>query len=277
MSIPIVFIHQGDSFYLKYALLQAKLSNPHCKVFLIGDEANRKYNSSYVEHAMISDYDEDVGLFASLYQHIGPNSPAFEAFCIQRLFILRNFMARNELMHCCCQDSDVLLFMDVSERNFQECDIIFNHRGMNNLDTLRQFCSMILDHYSERALFERIEHFLPSTGCPGISDMVLMDYYNTIFPNEMHMLASRIDRAYFCGNINIAEDFETIYDRKKVYRIDGNLYCKHMPSGAWVRMNSFHFQGADKMYMEPFFLHNFHYRHQDVYYFDYASALWQPV
>jgi hypothetical protein len=136
---------------------------------------------------------------------------------------------------------------------------------------------LILHHYSEPALFERIRHFLPVTGCPGISDMVLMDYYNTLFPNEMHMLAMSIDNSYFCGNINISEDFETLYGKKKVYRIYGGLYCKHLPSEEWVRMNSLHFQGDDKVFMEPFFLHNMHYANNDVYYFDYAAAQWLPV
>src|SRR5262245_51786836 len=39
-TLPIVFIHQGDSQHLTYSLAQAKDSNPDATVVLIGDDSN---------------------------------------------------------------------------------------------------------------------------------------------------------------------------------------------------------------------------------------------
>ena len=37
MNLPIIFVHKGDSFYLKYALESAKKFNPDSRIILLGD------------------------------------------------------------------------------------------------------------------------------------------------------------------------------------------------------------------------------------------------
>ncbi|MBP2660315.1 MAG: hypothetical protein H6Q69_3347, partial [Firmicutes bacterium] len=70
MSIPIVFMHYGDSEYLQYSLLQAKKSNKDSDIILIGDDSNNKY--SFVKHANINDSQSGQD-FAKIYQHMSFN------------------------------------------------------------------------------------------------------------------------------------------------------------------------------------------------------------
>ncbi len=39
-TMPIMFIHKGNKEHLKYALAQARQSNPDSRIFLLGDASN---------------------------------------------------------------------------------------------------------------------------------------------------------------------------------------------------------------------------------------------
>ena len=54
-KLALIFTHKGSSAYLWYCLEQAKKTNPEARIILLGDEANKPYDSS-IEHYLISDY-----------------------------------------------------------------------------------------------------------------------------------------------------------------------------------------------------------------------------
>ncbi len=64
---PIVILHRGDPYYLKYCLYQAHYTNPDSTVFLLGDESNQRYKG--IKHYLISDYWEKAAQFTPVYQH----------------------------------------------------------------------------------------------------------------------------------------------------------------------------------------------------------------
>ena len=87
-TVPVVFIHKGNSHYLQHSLWQAKQYNE--RVILIGDHSNSGYSG--VEHYNMNDYSEEAAYFAKIYKHIGGTSYNYELFCFQRWFILKSFI-----------------------------------------------------------------------------------------------------------------------------------------------------------------------------------------
>ena len=41
-ALPIIYIHKGYCPYLRLSLLQARKTNPHAQIVLLGNEANEK-------------------------------------------------------------------------------------------------------------------------------------------------------------------------------------------------------------------------------------------
>lgn len=64
MPSPIVFIHVNDQPFLRYSFEQARRSNPHSDIYLIGDESNCHYRS--VKHVLITDFYTRSDLFKDL-------------------------------------------------------------------------------------------------------------------------------------------------------------------------------------------------------------------
>lgn len=109
-AFPVIFVHRGYQPYVQVALDQALKCNK--EVFLITD-----CGSQYC-HVPVFSMDEYSGTaknFAQSYLHLSPNPHGFELFCIQRWFILNEFMKKKHIDRCFYCDSDVLLYGDVNE------------------------------------------------------------------------------------------------------------------------------------------------------------------
>jgi len=112
-SVNIIFIHRGANDYLKFSLAQAHKSNPLANIFLIGDNGNRNI-SDFVKHYNIDDYFASALKLENVYQHFSCNSVEFELFCIQRWFVLLDFIKANKIEKFFYADSDVLIFSDLA-------------------------------------------------------------------------------------------------------------------------------------------------------------------
>jgi len=111
--LPIVFIHYKNKDYLKFSLAQAKVSNPHSTVYLLGDSSNNCYD--FVEHHYFSDYFEGAAKFSKIYRHFNTTSPYYSLFDFQRWFILREFLRAQKLDRCLYLDSDTMLYAELSK------------------------------------------------------------------------------------------------------------------------------------------------------------------
>jgi len=77
-NTKIVFIHNGNSWYLPYALNQARSANGNSDVVLIGNcDAHAKVQLVPLESLR----DRRSDAFRSHYQHRSPNGEEFELFC----------------------------------------------------------------------------------------------------------------------------------------------------------------------------------------------------
>ena len=95
---PIIFIHYGNSPYLKYTLEAAKRTNPNKEIILLGDRSNKKYaNNSNVTFYPFKDFrqSELISRFNSVYRHIAGEEHGrknWTYFVFLRWFIIYDFL-----------------------------------------------------------------------------------------------------------------------------------------------------------------------------------------
>lgn len=267
MALPIVIIHKCNSRYLIYTIAQAKASNPQSKIYLIGDASNAHYQS--VEHHYIADYFEGAEKFASVYKHRNTNPYRYQVFTHQRWFILNDFMTRNELSQCFYMDSDVMVYVDLTEesKKFQEFDITLSKNPVsetlcahctfiNNREVLNDFCDFLIKAYSEPSLFQIMEsHYqqcrqnnLPGGAC----DMVAFREYEKMNCAKIGLTSIIREDSVYDHSISRSDGFEMKDGMKNIYFIENQPYCNTVDEEKAIRFSVLHFQGATKKHISRF-------------------------
>lgn len=278
MTLPIIFMHRGDDEYLTYSLRQAKLSNPQSPVYLLGKETNRKFGGAGIVHVLMDHYMQTARSFAKVYQHMHVMSYEYNLFCFQRWFILRDFMRKHGMQGCFYLDSDVMLYTNISKPEYRVFSMEFAWTSFVGIDTLDRFCNLIMKYFVHPPLFRQliqktIEYDQVIEGIPLVSDMVLCLLYFRNYSGHPHTHGTFGD-SFFDENVNRPLWTESLDNKKKVYVIQGMLYCKNEATGGVMRVNSLHFQGLkSKGYMKDFLFSTIPYS-PHIHYYDYTTAQW---
>lgn len=210
--LRVIFIHWGESFYLRYSLEQAK-----------------KYG--------------DV----ILLKDVPTNNSSLE---IARWFILRDYLVQNKVSRCLYLDSDVLLYKN-PENDFLNCDLAISkyHCGhtafINRIDVLIDFCDYIQQNMENPDLVSNTRTYVPDGIFPDtVGDMVLLN--NFVLENNYNIMDTSkiVDNSVYDHNINLSDGFEVSNGIKKIVFVNnipfGNL------GGRNIRFNSLHFQGSHR-------------------------------
>lgn len=282
MSLPIITIHRGYASYLIKVLLQAKAMNPQSKIILLGDASNKSI--SFIQYENLANYFQEANLFAQLYsnKHINFNSYAYELFCFQRWFILKEFMQKNNLSFCFHMDSDVLIYTNLSQEveKFQPYELTLSlkgsaHNAFMSYQGLQKFCQHLFDFYTEPKQFEILqsirqeqlqrmrEQSLPESKVGGICDMTLFKQYYSRNSKTVGSTSEIVNGSVYDGNINASMGFEMKDGIKDITWINRKPYGKHIETEQLIRFNSLHFQGYAKKMIDDFFTGN---RIQSFYY-----------
>lgn len=247
-NLPIIIVHTGDSFYLEPALLQARKYNPDNHIYLISDNSTNHYD--FIEHVDISNYMASAENLAKVYVHMSINPYHYELFCIQRWFIILEFVKKHNFTHFLCIDSDVMLYCqvdDVFEKWFKYDMTLCLSEGpqytLFNKASLEKFCNYIYSHYAEEDKMNEVKEWHQHR---GISDMAFFNYY-TQQPNiQVFNTAQIVEGTCFEFNMKIPQGFEMRGRLKKIYWKDGLPYGKEVATGKLIRFNALHFQGGVK-------------------------------
>lgn len=286
MGIPIVMIHRGADPFLAYTLRQAKQSNPESEIILIGKQANLAFCSGIATHAMVDEFMDGANEFAKHYQHLSTNSHEYNLFCFQRWFILLDYMRRRRIQRCWYLDSDVMLYTDVSKDEYKDFAFEFSWTSSVPQELLEQFCSLILQQFREPARFAELVQYTQDigqvyNGQPLVSDMVLCHRFAHERTGETQSYGI-FSNCFFDGNINHGmrippqgDEVETIGEKKKIFFIEGQFYCK--AKNRYIRANSLHFQGPQMKQYLPFFFSDNIKSGKETLYFDYDNKRWVPV
>ena len=285
-SLPIVFIHQANSDYLKYALAQAHKSNPQSAICLLGDASTERHE--FVEHHSMFDYFHGAAGFAEIYKHYSTHPVGFELINFQRWFILREFLVANGLERCLYLDSDTMLYADVTEdsKKFKHFDFTLSHAMigctffLNRLDALTRFCDFLVDIYAgkDKYAYDRlVAHFTARrmNGLPGgACDMTAFQLYNELHFGEIGEVTQVIDGSVYDPAITSpVPGFEMQNGIKKLTWKNGVPYGTYVRTGEQVRFNSLHLQGQTKHLMSQYYRQNID---AECFGTDAAAAAYQP-
>ncbi len=260
-SIPIIFIHKGDSFYLKYALRNAKKFNPNSRIILIGDKVT-KY-PDFVEYHNLNNYFKSASEFRDYYKHMSIVPEEIERFCFERWLILNEFLKKSEVKKCLTLDSDVLLFENASNgiKKFNKFDFTLANKGsggfmyINNPKAISKLAEFILDFYKNKKSFDFLEKRfieIKKINGGGINDIIILrEFYNSKIA-KVGDLEKIIDNSTYDNGILHSEGFEMKNNMKRIYFENKIPYGK-IKNGKKIRFCCLHCQGPTKFYMKYFF------------------------
>lgn len=257
MRPPLIYIHKGYSWYLPLAFSNATARYGGQVVF-IGNRLARGVARAFG----ITPYDiEEVGHgaknFAASYRHHSSLGQEFELFCIQRWFMLRDFMRANGLDACCYIDSDVLLAADLGglQERTKDWDLVFTGYSahvtfVNRLIALERLCDFILKAYAdpvwEARFIEWHQRCVADSGSSGVSDMTLFHWFH-----QSHQANVGVYGEIF-GESPVDITLEDTVGWKKDCRgfkglfWDGKIPYATKESGERVALTALHHQGRAK-------------------------------
>ena len=260
-ALPIVFIHAGEQHWLRQSLAQARSSNPEARVILLSHTAQNMPKG--VEFYYLGDFFGEAAALKQSYEHFSQYDPAYELFCFQRWFALRDFMRREKLPRAVYLDSDVLAFADLDREGevFADCDMTLSqgHCGhnsyVNNLEVLSRFCEYCAKFLSQ-------EKAAQIGGVLRDVTLQSLGLRETLFPlNDMRLLQLFRENADFLiGDTAIVHQgvtfdhdigasqggYEMSAGEKKLSWQDERPYCRHLRLGKSVRFAALHFKGGKK-------------------------------
>ncbi|AWG21452.1 hypothetical protein FFWV33_07850 [Flavobacterium faecale] len=255
----ILFCHYGYSEYLIYTLKQVKLTNPDCRIILLGDKDNRKIAiKANVEHFFFKDYEKSDELleFEKIYHHVAGvkhNKEFWTKFVFKRWFYIHNFIKENSIDSFWHFDSDnmILANLEFQECKFKEFDCTEQCSGICLNGYVSSF--NIVDGYVKKInyLFGDKDYLnkqrIDFVSNPDFAFTEMRAYI--AFKEQEGIKSIRlnkiIDNESFDDCICHAQGYD-VYDRqlggrllKKIY-VDnfGNFYCFHIKSSNYIKMNS---------------------------------------
>ncbi len=120
-SPPLIFIHYGPAPYLRWTLQQARISNPHKRIILLGDEKNRSFARGIADFFPFKDYEKGKALqkFESVFQVIQGRQHCYTKeggvetwlkFVFRRWFLINEFLKSQSINSFWTFDSDTLIW-----------------------------------------------------------------------------------------------------------------------------------------------------------------------
>jgi hypothetical protein len=262
-SATIVFIHKGYSSCLFASILTARKSNPNSEIFLIGDKEN--HNVELLEladckHIEILDYMKSARDFSEIYRHDGNNPVEYELFCIQRWFILQDFLVeQNRQVKVLYLDSDAFLY-DQADSIFstlgskislpQKISPAFTYIG--SLTELKNFCRFISESYGDDKAYKKLGRFVANfsnKGMPHISDMTLFGEYANVkgklIIEDLRVICEK--RNFYCDNFSYSQGMKMGIIGKKVTKNekDERFFLRNSDMTK-IPVGGLHFQGLMK-------------------------------
>ena len=260
MKRPIVFIHSFNHPYLPLSLWQARQSNPDSEIFLIGDGWNAHFGF-LVTHINAAQYSTSAREFASHFKNFSTNPHHFELVCLQRWFILEEFMKAKGFENCLYLDSDILLYGNSTEDGQSYSSFGMTISGIsghsnfiNKLGDLREFCSFIREAYVKpnglQILEEKYRLFRETHEAGGISDMTFFTSFKEKFPDKILDISKPLNGMVYDIAMAYIEFFPNENGIKKVEReLDGKIKIRQRGVGE-IELRSLHFQGEAKRFMK---------------------------
>ncbi|GKX65513.1 hypothetical protein [Inconstantimicrobium mannanitabidum] len=288
----IFYVHKGNSDYLLESLKQVKVKSPNSKIILLGDEIDNSICEG-IQYENINKYNGYANEFEKYYIHLSDKEYNYEIFCIQRWFIILEYMVKNNIQAGFYQDSDCILDCDIEhivyDNKFWYCDCS-GHTSAFTVDILNDFCDFILSYYKKKEklmelceIRSHMKHIKETNKWTNVTDMELLSLY--IYYNESRVsnIGERTNGGIFGFNVNAQDHtnafhmhkYDFIGDKTKIYLINGKLYAKDSIINKFERLFSIHFHSDNKCYIKSFVKYNEIDSVDGIYCFNFNLSQWE--
>lgn len=265
---PAVIIHEGAVHWLIYMLSQIRISNPHMKIFLIGDKKALRFIPDGVTGVDINLHSEEADHFTELYhnQHKSFNSFWFENLCFRRSFILADFMKKNNIFSCWHIDSDNMIYTNLNNelnRFPAYCKFAANgdetvlspHNSFWTLEILLQYnifaMKCITKGTPENQMMEKYwVDWQKNNTVGGISDMTTLTFFAKYNSESFYFLNGT---EYENWNITLSSSFPELQARHLLFftnriRKEADFFLLD-----GKKMLNIHCQGFTKRFISKFY------------------------
>lgn len=266
-SPPIIFIHYGDSYYLKYTLESAVSFNPDKQVILLGDHENAYHKRLGVIHIDFKDYaaGPEIELFDRVYQHIAGSQHGrheWTRFVFRRWFNIYNYIKAHGISRFWTFDSDTLILTRLSayEARFarvdctEQCSGICMNGFIPSLEVVKGYVDKVNELFQREPFLDEQRANLRELPWYAFTEMRAYVAYRTEAGLKTVRLGAIVDGEAFLDSICTLEEhkiyldddeYETYdvrvwrHEIKKVYlRHDGEIFLRHRSTGQFVKLNT---------------------------------------
>ncbi len=278
-SEPIVFVHklyEGAERirYFVSAATQAARLHPERQTFFISDRKFEGELPPEVHCVSMAEYQRSALLFAEHYLHISTNSIEAERFCLERWFVLRDFLRQHKFTGCLYLDSDVyllenvarawqllgsnrvalsspsphILFIKDSEVLEQFCEYLLRLYRGDDLEALGEFCDLIMraDQAGQDTIISDMTlwpMFIERAKIPfcDLGKFEGTEYFD-------HSLGSPQERWEMLSDLRPLP--EGVADTKNLRFREGQIFCRDKKLGRDRSYAALHCQGTRKYMIE---------------------------
>lgn len=259
-NIPVIFIHSGNSSYLKYTIRTAVKFNPDKRIILLGDKSNEYLKREGIEVFYFADFQnsDSIRQLDKHYKFIAGadfirNSLGKEwvYFNFLKWFILKNFASVMSIHRIWTFDSDTLLLARLSEfeKLYQDFDYTTHnpHKVMqgliNNIDTMEQYGNKIIDIFQRKEHLNELKKDFQDKPKHAFTMMWAFNVFHKENKPVTKRLNSIIGNATFDECLFFDDGFKmTNIGGRKIKQIfydkNGNLYLYHLKTNKYIRLNS---------------------------------------
>lgn len=266
MAPPIVYYCLSYRDHLALSVYQSRVFNPDAEIILLGDATNDRFGD-LVTHVNVYDYFDSALNFAKHFKHLSNNNYFIVLACIQRWFVLRDYMKARGIESVFHVDTDIMLYENVGKMHkyFQNVDFNFSYLTsghstfVNSLDALDAMCEFMLEQFAiKENLVKYEERFAnkPPNSPGGIGDMTLIrEFVQTGSYRFLDTGQPYGDNA-LDHNVNVADGFMHNGSHKTLFWKNYQPYGYHKETGRTVKFDTLHFQGVGKRLMPRFMTNN---------------------
>jgi len=264
---PLIFIHYGDSYYLKHSLAAAVAFNPDKEIILLGDAANAHHAIDGVEHIAFDDFSHGalIERFNEVFQYIAGDEQQREAwtrFVFQRWFLIHRFLVERKNERFWTFDSDTLIVTRLSQYESQledydcteQCSGICMNGFIASVDVVRNYLEKMIELFTRPSFLRRQRAKLKDRPTYAFTEMAAYVQYREESAVRSAWLGRIVDGETFLDCLCTVNEHrvylnddeyelsgETIWGNevKKVYLgSDGTVYCRHLKSDRLIRLNT---------------------------------------
>ncbi len=258
IEMDFIYIHKGYSWYVPLAIQNGKT---FCRgeVHYLGDTYGCMIASCFgAKTGKISDYEIFARQFATFYRHYSTLGQEFELFCIQRWFILRDYMKSQGIKQAVYLDTDILVCesLDPFIEKFKGYGMTFSGYSAHlnfilDWSILDDFCRFVTELYSDSKNLPQLDQWyqkmLLNAGAGGVSDMTLFYWFHEKYPEKIARYQDFFEYSPFDGSLDDLRECEGDENGlKKIYWEANSAHVTLKTNQKKIKLATLHHQGRGK-------------------------------